>query len=276
MTTTRRWRSTSRRRRGCSRPSCRERAVVNVDTTAGRRLHGRICRPSRSGPRCRRARDRRPGHGLRHRLLASAAARSARPSAGGSTSRTASAASRRRGRSGSPTRSRSGAIAHVRRGAGPRRARGGGPGLPRRRGLRAHAGRASGTCCGGAAARARPADRRARVRRGPGPGEAAPMGRAATGNADLTVITSDNPRSEDPLAIIAEIEPGAQGGRRPLRSSPSGALRSGSPCPRRAPATSSSSRARDTRPTRSSPTARSRSTTAMVAAEELRSLGGVA
>jgi UDP-N-acetylmuramoyl-L-alanyl-D-glutamate--2,6-diaminopimelate ligase len=38
------------------------------------------------------------------------------------------------------------------------------------------------------------------------------MGRAATANADLTVITSDNPRSEDPLAIIAEIVPGAEQG----------------------------------------------------------------
>jgi UDP-N-acetylmuramoyl-L-alanyl-D-glutamate--2,6-diaminopimelate ligase len=38
------------------------------------------------------------------------------------------------------------------------------------------------------------------------------MGRAATSIADLTVITSDNPRSEDPLAIIAEIEPGAKEG----------------------------------------------------------------
>jgi UDP-N-acetylmuramoyl-L-alanyl-D-glutamate--2,6-diaminopimelate ligase len=38
------------------------------------------------------------------------------------------------------------------------------------------------------------------------------MGRAATANADLTVITSDNPRSEDPRAIIAEIEPGARRG----------------------------------------------------------------
>jgi UDP-N-acetylmuramoyl-L-alanyl-D-glutamate--2,6-diaminopimelate ligase len=35
------------------------------------------------------------------------------------------------------------------------------------------------------------------------------MGAAATGNADLTVITTDNPRSEDPMAIISEIEPGA-------------------------------------------------------------------
>jgi UDP-N-acetylmuramoyl-L-alanyl-D-glutamate--2,6-diaminopimelate ligase len=38
------------------------------------------------------------------------------------------------------------------------------------------------------------------------------MGRAATSGADLTVITSDNSRSEDPLAIIAEIEPGAREG----------------------------------------------------------------
>jgi UDP-N-acetylmuramoyl-L-alanyl-D-glutamate--2,6-diaminopimelate ligase len=35
------------------------------------------------------------------------------------------------------------------------------------------------------------------------------MGQAATSDADLTVITSDNPRSEDPIAIIADVEPGA-------------------------------------------------------------------
>ena len=39
------------------------------------------------------------------------------------------------------------------------------------------------------------------------------MGMAATEGADLTVVTSDNPRSEDPSAIIAEIEPGAAAGR---------------------------------------------------------------
>ncbi len=38
------------------------------------------------------------------------------------------------------------------------------------------------------------------------------MGRVATSMADLTIVTSDNPRSEDPLAIIAEIEPGARDG----------------------------------------------------------------
>jgi UDP-N-acetylmuramoyl-L-alanyl-D-glutamate--2,6-diaminopimelate ligase len=38
------------------------------------------------------------------------------------------------------------------------------------------------------------------------------MGRAATTTADLTVLTTDNPRSEDPLAILAEIETGASDG----------------------------------------------------------------
>jgi len=42
-----------------------------------------------------------------------------------------------------------------------------------------------------------------------------PMGAAATEGADLTVITTDNPRSEDPHAIIAEVERGAaEGGGR--------------------------------------------------------------
>ena len=38
------------------------------------------------------------------------------------------------------------------------------------------------------------------------------MGEAATSLADLAVLTSDNPRSEDPLAILAEIETGAKAG----------------------------------------------------------------
>jgi UDP-N-acetylmuramoyl-L-alanyl-D-glutamate--2,6-diaminopimelate ligase len=36
------------------------------------------------------------------------------------------------------------------------------------------------------------------------------MGRAAAQGADLAIITSDNPRSEDPLAIIADVERGAR------------------------------------------------------------------
>ena len=42
-----------------------------------------------------------------------------------------------------------------------------------------------------------------------------PMGAAATEGADLTVITTDNPRSEDPSAIIAEVERGAKAGGGP-------------------------------------------------------------
>ena len=40
-----------------------------------------------------------------------------------------------------------------------------------------------------------------------------PMGAAATEGADLTVITTDNPRSEDPNGIIADVERGAAAGR---------------------------------------------------------------
>jgi UDP-N-acetylmuramoyl-L-alanyl-D-glutamate--2,6-diaminopimelate ligase len=39
------------------------------------------------------------------------------------------------------------------------------------------------------------------------------MGEAATSYSDLTIITSDNPRLEDPLAIIVEIEAGIDSGR---------------------------------------------------------------
>jgi UDP-N-acetylmuramoyl-L-alanyl-D-glutamate--2,6-diaminopimelate ligase len=39
------------------------------------------------------------------------------------------------------------------------------------------------------------------------------MGKTASTLADLAVVTSDNPRSEDPLAIIAEIEAGARKGK---------------------------------------------------------------
>ena len=47
-----------------------------------------------------------------------------------------------------------------------------------------------------------------------------PMGAAATANADLTFITTDNPRSEDPEAIITAIEPGARDGGGPFVTEP--------------------------------------------------------
>jgi UDP-N-acetylmuramoyl-L-alanyl-D-glutamate--2,6-diaminopimelate ligase len=41
-------------------------------------------------------------------------------------------------------------------------------------------------------------------------GKRAPMGRAAAENADRLFVTSDNPRSEDPLAIVAQIRSGVE------------------------------------------------------------------
>jgi UDP-N-acetylmuramoyl-L-alanyl-D-glutamate--2,6-diaminopimelate ligase len=38
------------------------------------------------------------------------------------------------------------------------------------------------------------------------------MGRIATSNADLAILTNDNPRSEDPVAILREVEAGAAEG----------------------------------------------------------------
>jgi UDP-N-acetylmuramoyl-L-alanyl-D-glutamate--2,6-diaminopimelate ligase len=38
-----------------------------------------------------------------------------------------------------------------------------------------------------------------------------PMGRAAGGGSDVCIVTSDNPRSEDPARILADIEPGLAG-----------------------------------------------------------------
>jgi UDP-N-acetylmuramoyl-L-alanyl-D-glutamate--2,6-diaminopimelate ligase len=40
------------------------------------------------------------------------------------------------------------------------------------------------------------------------------MGRAAASGAELVVVTSDNPRTEPPEAIIADILPGLSGSRR--------------------------------------------------------------
>jgi len=42
------------------------------------------------------------------------------------------------------------------------------------------------------------------------------MGRIAMETADLVFITSDNPRSEDPLDIIAEIEEGREPRQQPF------------------------------------------------------------
>ena len=45
------------------------------------------------------------------------------------------------------------------------------------------------------------------------PGKRAPMGAAAASGADVVVVTSDNPRTEDPSVIVAQVALGARGAR---------------------------------------------------------------
>ena len=45
------------------------------------------------------------------------------------------------------------------------------------------------------------------------PGKRAPMGAAAAAGADVVVVTSDNPRTEDPAHIVAQVAAGAQAAR---------------------------------------------------------------
>ena len=78
------------------------------------------------------------------------------------------------------------------------------------------------------------------------------MGEVAGRLADWTFLTSDNPRSEDPLAIIREIEKGSSS-RAPKNtaSSPTAAKPSPRPWPSPKKAITSSSPARDTKAIRS-------------------------
>ena len=93
--------------------------------------------------------------------------------------------------------------------------------------------------------------------------QAAAHGRGGRALADLSFLTSDNPRSEDPLAIINEIEKGLVEARpRNTGSSPTGARPSPRPWPRPGRAISSSSPARATSAPRRQGSRRSLSTTA--------------
>lgn len=67
----------------------------------------------------------------------------------------------------------------------------------------------------------------------------AEMGRIAGTHSDLCVLTSDNPRNEDPEAILDQVSPGLTATGTPSGATPTGVRRSPSPCPRRVPTTRS-------------------------------------
>ncbi len=81
------------------------------------------------------------------------------------------------------------------------------------------------------------ADRRLRLRRRPRPHKRPKMGDIALRLADMAVVTSDNPRREQPEAIIDEILAGMGGAARRCGVRSTGARPSRSPSPRPYPGT---------------------------------------
>lgn len=80
------------------------------------------------------------------------------------------------------------------------------------------------------------------------------MGEIAGSHSDLCVLTSDNPRGEDPEAIMDQIAPGLTATGTPSSGSPTAATPSPSPCPPPGRPTSCWSRGRAVSRTRSSAT----------------------
>ena len=82
------------------------------------------------------------------------------------------------------------------------------PRAPRVRGLRPHAGRDGPGALDAPGLDGRAARHRVRLRREPRPRKASRDGPVAALRSDVVVATSDNPRNEEPGAILAEIVPG--------------------------------------------------------------------
>ena len=154
-------------------------------------------------------------------------ARCGRGCRGTSTSPTRSGRSPRRGRSGSTPETAAAGPGAGGAGAGPLRADRRGPGVRRPGRLRAHAGLAGERAAGGAAADRGAADLGLRRRRRPRPRQAAEDGPGRGASSPTSpIVTSDNPRSEDPEAIVAEVAAGAEGRRPRSRSRSTAARRS--------------------------------------------------
>ena len=88
------------------------------------------------------------------------------------------------------------------------------------------------------------------------------MGKLSADIADFVIVTSDNPRTEDPMSIIEEIRPAYARAKRPTRSSATARRPSAGRSTIMSRATSSCSAARATRIIRSSATRRSTWTSA--------------